>query len=132
MNTQDDSLIPEWFRIAEEDELTLRSILKHRDAPPSMACFHAQQMAEKLLKVLLVAYKKENPKIHDLKRLATILESSVSNIFDLDESLTFLNKFYITTRYPGDFPEGFSWKDAEQALNASVQIKEFVIKQLEK
>ena len=36
----------------------------------------------------------------------------------------------IETRYPGDFPEGFSWKDADDAFNSAERIKEFVLKKL--
>ena len=119
--------IDKWIEKANEDELTCQSFLKHRDAPPGACCFWAQQMAEKYLKTLLIFYSQGFPKIHDLKRLATLLEPYVQNIFDLEEEYNILNKFYATTRYPGDFPEGFSWQDAEMAFNAAVSIKEFVL-----
>lgn len=115
---------------AQEDELTCRSILKHRDAPPAPACFTAQQMAEKYLKALFIFHSKDFPKIHDLKRLATLIEPFEPDIFDREEEFNILNKYYATTRYPGDFPEGFSWKDAEEAFDAAVKIKEFVLKKL--
>jgi len=43
-----------------------------------------------------------------------------------------LNKYYATTRYPGDFPEGFSWTMAREAFEAAVSIKEFVLKRITK
>lgn len=115
-----------WLSKAQEDELTCRSLLRHRDGASGVVCFHAQQMAEKFLKALLIAKTEEYPRIHDLKRLATLLEPSVPDIFTLDEEFNVLNKFYPTTRYPGDFPEGFTWKDAEAAYAAAERIKKFV------
>ena len=37
----------EWLKKVTDDRLFAASILKHRDAPPSGVCFHAQQVAEK-------------------------------------------------------------------------------------
>ncbi|TSC68534.1 MAG: HEPN domain-containing protein [Parcubacteria group bacterium Gr01-1014_66] len=122
-----------WIQKAEEDELTCRSLLKHRDAPPAPCCFCAQQMAEKYLKALLIFHSKNFPKIHDLKRLATLIDPYESDIFpSLEDDFNVLNKFYATTRYPGDFPEGFSWQDAETSLNAALRIKEFVLQKISK
>ncbi len=122
--------IQEWIEKANEDELSCRSFLKHKDAPPSSACFFSQQMAEKCLKALLIFHQKEFPKTHDLKRIATLLEPFESNIFELEKEFNVLNKYYATTRYPGDFPEGFSWYDAEEAFEAAKRIKEFVLEKI--
>lgn len=122
--------IQEWIKKANEDELSCKSILKHKDGSHSSVCFFSQQMAEKYLKILLIFHQKEFPKIHDLKRIATLIEPSVKDIFELEEEFNVLNKYYATTRYPGDFPEGFSWHDAEEAFKATRKIKEFVLKKI--
>ena len=62
--------IGEWIRRATDDELVIKSILRHRDAPPTPVCFHAQQMAEKYLKAFLVHHRQWYPKIHPLDKLA--------------------------------------------------------------
>lgn len=41
-------------------------------------------------------------------------------------NLTFLNRYYIETRYPGDFPE-FSLAEAKDAFAAAVAVKDFVM-----
>ena len=115
-----------WIEKAEEDELSLKAVLG--SGAPSTACFLAQQMAEKYLKALLVFYSQSFPKIHDLKRIATLLEPFVPNIFDLEEEFNKLNKFYAATRYPGDIPEGFSVEDARLAFEAASRVKEFSLK----
>lgn len=115
-----------WVEKAEEDELSLKAILV--SGAPSTACFLAQQIAEKYLKGLLVFYGQSFPKIHDLKRIATLLEPFVPDIFDLEEEFNSLNKFYAATRYPGDIPEGFRIEDAKLAFKAALRVKEFSLK----
>lgn len=119
-----------WLEKAGEDELFCKAVLKRKDAPPAPFCFLCQQAAEKYLKALLVFHKKEYPKIHDLKRLATILEPLVPDIFDIEEAFNILNKYYVITRYPADFPEGFTWQDAEEAFDATTRVKKFILKKL--
>ena len=43
-----------------------------------------------------------------------------------------LNRFYIESRYPGDLPEGFGWKEAEEAFAIAEEIKKFVLDNIEK
>ena len=120
----------EWIIKAQEDEVSIKAILKNNSGSPSTACFLSQQMAEKYLKSLIVFKKMEISKIHDLLKLADILKEVVSNIFDLEEEMIVLNKYYIVTRYPADLPEGFSWDDAQKAFECAVKIKEFVLKEI--
>lgn len=61
----------EWFKKANEDDLSAQSLLRHRDGTASVACFLSQQMAEKYLKGLLVSCASSFPKIHDVKRIAS-------------------------------------------------------------
>ncbi|MEW6007370.1 MAG: HEPN domain-containing protein [bacterium] len=47
-------------------------------------------------------------------------------IKELHSNLIILNRYYIETRYPGDYPE-FSWQEGEQAYESARKIKEFVL-----
>lgn len=116
----------EWFQKAEEDEQAGRVIIKNGTffAP---ACFHFQQMAEKYLKGLLVFYNKKFPKTHDLIHLETLLMDKVSEIKELHNDLEILSRYYIETRYPGDYPQ-FPQKDAEEALYSAESIKDFALR----
>jgi len=116
----------DWISKADEDELNNLSSLRHRDGTPGLACFLSQQMAEKYLKALLVYYDKPFPKIHDLIELETLLLEKVSEINNLHSDLKILNRYYIETCYPGDYPE-FSWDEAEEAYKAAIKVKEFVL-----
>lgn len=131
-NSKLNALVRVWLSKAEEDDLTCASLITHKDAAPAVACFHAQQMAEKYLKTLLVFHKRDFPKAHDLRMLATLLMDVEPAIMGFESEFVILNKYITTTRYPGDFPEGFSWPDAEEAYNAAVNIKEFTLKALAK
>lgn len=115
----------EWFRKAEEDEFAGKEILEAKRffAP---ACFHFQQMAEKYLKGLLIFYAKEFPKIHDLLELETLLLEEAPEIEKLHNDLKFLNRYYIETRYPGDYPE-YTLEETKQASEAAEKIKRFIL-----
>lgn len=122
-------LIQEWLDYAHNDGLNAKSILSHRDGHPNGTCFLSQQMAEKYLKALIIFFKKHVPKVYDLLELETILASVEPEVQQLHEDLTVLNRYYIATRYPGDYPE-FSWKDAKEAYDAALRVKDFVLEKI--
>lgn len=119
-----------WFAKAQEDEFAGVQILNAKKFP-APACFHFQQMAEKYLKGLLIFHGKDFPKIHDLFELETLLLDFEPGIKSLHKDLEALNRYYIETRYPGDYPE-FTLKDAKEALDAAEKIKKFVLAKIKK
>ena len=119
-------IIGRWFNKIQEDELTVQSILRHEDGAPSVVCFLSQQIAEKSLKALIIFFDMELEKIHDLKKLISLLEKDINKIKEINEEATLLNRYYIETRYVGNFPE-FSWADAKEAFSAAEKIKNFVL-----
>lgn len=121
-------LVNRWLTKAGEDELSLLVLTKEGGAP-STACFLAQQMAEKYLKALLVHENIPFQKVHDLLELESKLIESNANISEIHEELTELNGYYISTRYPGDFPE-FNARKAQQAHQAARKVKEFIMQKL--
>lgn len=114
-----------WLLKAEEDELAGLAILKEKRvfAP---ACFHFQQMVEKSLKGLLVFYKKSFPKAHDLIILARLIEVLVPEIKEYKKDIELLGRYYIETRYPGDYPE-FTLGEAQEAYESALRIKYFIV-----
>ncbi|MBI3558849.1 HEPN domain-containing protein [Candidatus Gottesmanbacteria bacterium] len=60
---------------------------------------------------------------NELKDLLIKYEPEIKNF---SHDFTILNRYYVETRYPGDYPE-FSWNDAEEALAAAEKIKNFVL-----
>ena len=87
-------------------------------------------MAEKILKGYLVFKGKKFPKIHDLDRLVKLCQEFDKSFKRIKPQARYLSNFYITTRYPGDYPE-FNWKEAEKAFRSAIKIKNFVLEKLE-
>lgn len=123
-------IIGEWLIYAQEDENNIIALLKDRDVSPSLVCFIAQQMAEKNLKALLLFYRGDYPKIHDLTQLGNLIGRYDEEIKNLKECFTILGPYYVGVRYPGDFFEGFNWEMAKEAYAAAKKIREFVINKI--
>lgn len=126
MSNQNNSNYSKWFSKAEEDEMSIKAILSG-EGSPSTACFLSQQMVEKYLKGLLVFYQKQYVKVHDLLGLETLILDVNPGIDQLQDDLNFLNRYYIETRYPGDYPD-ISFEEAKEAYKAARRIKDFILK----
>lgn len=120
----------EWLKKAEEDEYAGGEILGGGRFP-APACFHFQQMVEKLLKGLLIRHNRPFPKVHDLLELETLLMDSEPEIRLFHENLKLLNGYYVETRYPGDYPE-FTLEECAEAQKAALRVKEFVSERIGK
>ena len=129
INENSKILADEWFSRAMDDEISAKDILKDKEGAASTVCFLSQQMAEKYLKGYLVFNNKRFPKIHALDRLVKLSESIELQFKEIKEEAGYLTAFYVTTRYPGDYPE-FNFKDAEQAFKKALKIKKFVLNKL--
>lgn len=129
-NKKNSQLAKEWFLKAQDDELSIRDILKDREGSPNTVCFLSQQMAEKYLKGFLVFHRKRFPKIHHLDRLLNLAKKIDPKSEKLRKEAEELSEFYIATRYPGDYPQ-FTFKDAEKAFRGASRIKKFVLNKAE-
>lgn len=122
-------LAKEWFLRAQDDELSSKDILDDREGSPNTVCFLSQQIAEKVLKAFLCFYGVEFPKVHQLDELLKLCEKIDIEFNSLVDDAEDLTPFYISTRYPGDYPT-YSFKDAELAFQKAIEIKDFVLKRL--
>ena len=102
----------------------------------NVACFLAQQAAEKSLKAYLYAGEKEIVWGHsagDLCERCVVLDAEFEKISDAASAL---DKYYIPTRYPNALPggipsEAFDEVDAQRSLVLSQEILDFVTLRLE-
>jgi HEPN domain-containing protein len=102
MNVENDPLA--WVKHAEEDYAAVQSSLRRKQPLTSIACFHAQQCAEKYLKAMLVVGKHEFPKTHDLLLLNDLCgKAGIFLGIDLKDFHT-LSDYAVRVRYPGEDP----------------------------
>lgn len=97
------------------------------------SCYACQQTAEKALKALILSFGKVTPKVHSLDRLITTLKHLGTDISSIEKAAKELDKYYISTRYPGQYggPEGlYDEKDAQSAISAAENILQFVKKKI--
>jgi len=118
--------VKDWFARGDDDLVLVRLILEKEIGSLNLACFHAQQAAEKYLKGFLACCDLHVRKIHNLEILLGDCENIDSSFAELRDSAAFLNQFYIESRYPDDYIE-FPREDAEKALESALRIKEFVV-----
>lgn len=109
----------DWLFFADSDLTLAGKALEARIY--HLACFHAQQAAEKLLKTLLVARGISPPKTHALRELYLLISQQEPLLEDYFPVLKALDRYYIPTRYPdalpGSLPEGLpNEEDARQAV----------------
>lgn len=127
INHHDKELLEkEWFSRAHPDEISAKALLKNKLGAAGTVCFLSQQMAEKYLKAYLVHKIKDFPKIHQLDRLVNLCSQIDPAFEELKDEAEELSAFYVTTRYPGDYPE-FGWDIADRAFKQASKIKKFVL-----
>ncbi|MBU0592004.1 HEPN domain-containing protein [Candidatus Micrarchaeota archaeon] len=122
-----------WLRQAEED-LSVAQLLTANNKH-NVACFMAQQSAEKALKAFLYSRGAEEVWGHSVAELSFDSEKFDKSFEPLRKKVSSLDKYYIPTRYPGSLPggipaEAFDKDDAEKAIRLANQTISFVKKKL--
>src|SRR5947209_1992944 len=92
----------EWVHKAESDFRLAGVIAAGSEPFHDEQCFHCQQAAEKYLKALLAELSQPVPKTHVLKSLLALLLPHHASLAGLRRGCTFLTRFAVETRYPGD------------------------------
>ena len=123
MSDPDDPLA--WVAKAEEDYRTTLSILRRQEPFTSIACFHAQQRAEKYLKAMLVARKRPFAKVHDLVQISDLSYQAGILVPVDQDALDRLSKFAVTARYPGSAP---TLAQAREAYQTARTVRKFARK----
>lgn len=108
----------EWVLKAEADRRAAERALadcRRRKDQAEIACFHAQQCAEKYLKAVLAQRGQIVPRVHDLLALARKLKAFGFPAASAQRHLRRLNQYAVEIRYPG---RSAVIAEAEQALAA--------------
>lgn len=109
-----------WLAQAERDLAAARDLA--RTGHFNVACFQAQQAAEKAVKAVLYALGAEDVFGHSVRELVRTAAGSAPALARLDDAAMRLDRFYIPTRYPNGLPGGipadaFTAEDATQAIS---------------
>ncbi|MCZ7568563.1 MAG: HEPN domain-containing protein [Ardenticatenaceae bacterium] len=117
-------LVRAWLVKAQKDLLFAQEALKKSEEYTDMACFHAQQSAEKPLEACLVWLEIEFPKTHVLEDLLDLIAQKDTSLEQWREGLRRMTPFAVETRYPEfSLP---SWEEAEQAVKTTVEVLDTV------
>lgn len=122
-----------WIRQARED-LRAADYLVERGIY-NIACFLAQQAAEKALKGYLYGQGQDVVWGHSVAELAAEAASRQPAFSDVAQVGAYLDRFYIPTRYPNGLPGGipadsFTHQDASRALDEAQKLIDLVDQQL--
>ena len=116
-----------WFAKADDDlELARRALGPDRPLP-ALACFHAQQCAEKYLKGYLVAHGVPFRLVHDLAYLTRLCTGVDAAFEDLRPAARFLNVYIATSRYPAETNQEPDIEAALEAIRLAQQVADFVL-----
>lgn len=124
------TVVLEWLRKAENDLTAISLLLPSPHCPFDVVCFHAQQAAEKYLKGLLVHLDVPFPKTHNIAAILHLLPLDL-NLSLAPEQINALSRWAVIARYP-DFEEDLQRSDAEAAVETARQIKECVLRALQR
>ena len=117
-----------WFAKADADLELARRALWPDQPLPDMACFHAQQCAEKYLKGYLVARDVPFRYVHDLRYLLGLCTGLNPTFADLKSATEILNEYLPITRYPTEGGHEPDLEAAQQAIRLAEQIAAAVVR----
>jgi len=118
-----------WIAKAGNDLLNIRNNLVAERVPWDTVCFHAQQVAEKLLKALLVYHGRSPLRTHDLVALLVECAQIDPSLADLKPECDRLTVFAIASRYPMPFGEP-SEADGHAMVAAAEKIRTAILELL--
>ena len=118
-----------WLAQARQDLDAAR--LLRQGGHPNLACFHAQQAAEKAVKAFLYGQGLEEVWGHSVSALLHDAASYDASLAEFRPRGAALDKFYITTRYPNGLPDGvpadaYTIEEAADAIGKAESILEAV------
>ena len=88
-----------FLRLAKRDQAAFAALLNAAAVDPAVACFHAQQAAEKALKAAMCLHGLEFRRTHDLEALARMLRD-IDVVPPIDEhDLRCLTPYAVEFRY---------------------------------
>jgi HEPN domain-containing protein len=122
-------IVREWLNKADEDYGFACAGMEFADYFGQI-CFHFQQAAEKYLKAFIIANELRFRPVHNLLEPLAICREASPDAEELHQACSFLNPFYIDTRYPVHWPTAHDASTAVKARQATEQIRDWVLRSL--
>ena len=114
-----------WLAAADDDLRAARLLAESDEIGPEIACFHAQQAAEKALKAMLIAAWEDVPRSHDLDRLHGLVVGAIGadDVGLPGKDLAWLAELGLGGRYPdGSRDDAATPADLERAVNLAAAV----------
>jgi len=121
--------LPEEWILRAQSDLKSAEILHKENGPTDSLCFHCHQTVEKMLKGFLILERQKTPKIHDPIRLLNLCKEIDKSFERLIDQASFLNRYYIETRYPSEVAV-YSKKQCKEALRNANESFQFIINKM--
>lgn len=130
---RDDRIYKRWMNQAERDIDDARFNLS--GGRYNVACFLAQQAAEKALKAYLLSRNVDDVWGHSITELCDDATKFDDRFRELRKTASLLDKYYIPTRHPDALPggipsEAFDENDAQRAIELANTVINFVMRLL--
>jgi HEPN domain-containing protein len=122
-------LIGAWLEKAEKDLLSANHEFSFKDRVLESICFHCQQAVEKYIKAYLIYLEITFGKTHEIGELITLCEHKDTSISALKEEADKLTDYSVDLRYPDD-ALFIDIKDAREAIEIALKVKNFVLKNI--
>jgi HEPN domain-containing protein/predicted nucleotidyltransferase len=97
--------VQDWLERIEQDlRIVEQALVAGESAAWGAAGFHAQQAAEKYLKILLVQRGSHPPKIHQIDELIVLVREAGYDVPAFSAEAKMLNGYAVAVRYPEQLP----------------------------
>ncbi len=106
----------EWLGKAAADLETVALLLSFDAFPRTVAAFHCQQAVEKALKGYLIKRTGKMQQGHNLLRLLQRAAQFNNTLYTHAKNVSFLNEYYVETRYPAEEPLLVRVEDVEECM----------------
>ena len=120
----------DWFAKAEADLRAAEMVLNAEDPVTDIACYHAQQCAEKYLKGYLVSREIPFRFVHELAYLTRLCMDVDSDFASLLGPAAELQDYASDVRYPLEGVSALALQDARGAIERARLIREFVLSRI--
>lgn len=116
----------DWVNKSDADFKSALILFKY-EGDYGIVAFHCQQAIEKLLKALLLKVTSELLDGHSLVFLCRKASLHDANMTGFLKDCAYINQFYIETRYPSDTPLDMTKNEAEDCINITEKIIDYII-----